>query len=143
MIHKDISLRNLHRSDRKNFYSWINDEEVIRYSLSLFQKISSEAEIDKWFRSVLDDKKSFSKGIIFDEKLVWYAGIAGISAMNHNGEYFILIGDKSVRGQGIGTEVTKMIVRLAFEEFNLNRVSLTVSDVNNYANKAYLNAGFV
>ena len=144
MNSKQIKLRNLEWEDRIPFYKWINDDEVIKYSLTVFQKIKTHDEIDDWFlHSVLNDKKSANKAIVFQDKLIGYAGIASLNKNNNSGEYFIFIGDKHSWGKGIGTDVTKIIVDLAFEELGLNRLSLTVSDINSYAVKAYLNAGFV
>ncbi|KIE46164.1 hypothetical protein U732_1728 [Clostridium argentinense CDC 2741] len=41
----DIKLRDLQPSDKEYFFSWIKDKEVIRYSLSTFQKMKSNDEI--------------------------------------------------------------------------------------------------
>ncbi len=142
MLNKQIELHDLIWDDRNFFYKWINDDEVIKYSLSLFQKLKTNKEIDDWFRSVLDDKKSVSKAIIYNSKLIGYAGVASLNKTHNSGEYFILIGDKQSWGKGIGTYITKKIANFAFDELNLNRLSLTVSAINKYAVKAYLNAGF-
>lgn len=143
MLDDQIKLCDLQWEDRVFFYRWIKDEEAIKYSLSLFQQLRTTEAIDDWFRSVLEDKKSINKGIIYRTELIGYAGVASLSQMNKSGEYFIFIGDKKSWGQGIGTYVTKKIADLAFSELNLNRLSLTVSEVNKAALKAYLKAGFV
>lgn len=143
MFSKQIALRNLTWNDRVYFYEWINDDEVIKYSLSLFQKLNTKQDIDHWFQSVLDDKKSISKAIVFENVLIGSAGISSLNKSNNNGEYFIFIGDKEKWGKGIGTYVTKEIIDFAFDEQKLNRLSLTVSDINTYAVKAYLSAGFI
>ena len=143
MFKESIVLRDLISNDRTAFYKWINDDEVVKYSLSLFQKIKTEKEIDTWFDSVLDDKKSVNKAVIFDNKIIGYAGISSISKINNSGEYFIMIGEKELHGKGIGTFVTKEIINIAFNDLNLNRLSLTVSSINDYAIKVYSKAGFV
>lgn len=53
------------------------------------------------------------------------------------GEYFIFIGDKSYHGKGVGTFVTREIVKNGFEELDLNRIMLTASEKNVGAIKAY------
>lgn len=75
--------------------------------------------------------------------MIGYAGICNISSSNKSGEYFIFIGDKSVWGKGIGSEVTKQILKIAFIEQGLNRLMLTVSEPNIGGVKAYQKAGFV
>ena len=56
---------------------------------------------------------------------------------------FIFIGDKSMWGKGIGCEVTKQILKIAFLEKGLNRLMLTVSEPNIGGVKAYQKAGFI
>lgn len=143
MTEKQITFRELKPEDISNFYNWINDEIAIKYSLSIFQTISTKEEIDGWFKTVLDDEKSFNQAIIYKNKLIGYAGISSISSINNCGEYFIFIGDKKVWGTGAGTYVTKEIIKTGFNKLLLNRISLTVSDENCYAVKAYKNAGFI
>jgi RimJ/RimL family protein N-acetyltransferase len=75
--------------------------------------------------------------------LIGYAGLSGISATNHAGEYFIFLGEKAQWGKGVGTAVTKQILQLAFTSHHLNRVMLTVSEGNTGGLRAYAKAGFV
>lgn len=140
----NIKLRNLKVSDKEHFFLWVKDKEVIRYSLSIFQKMKSDEEISHWFDMLLLEESSYNKAIIDKdtEKLIGYAGIAGISETNLSGEYFIFIGDKSYYRKGIGTFVTKEIVKRGFKELGLNRIMLTVSEENIGAVKAYTNASF-
>ncbi|HCO74084.1 MAG TPA: N-acetyltransferase [Clostridium sp.] len=140
----DIKLRNLQLSDKEHFFLWIKDKDVIRYSLSIFQKMKSNNEISDWFDMLLLDKSSYNKAIVdnANRKLIGYAGIAQISQTNLSGEYFIFIGDKSYHGKGIGTFVTREIVKNGFQELGLNRIMLTVSEKNIGAIKAYTNANF-
>ena len=140
----NIELRNLQPSDKEYFFSWINDKDVIKYSLAKFQKMNSNDEISGWFDLLLADKSSYNKAIVdsTNKKLIGYAGISKISETNLSGEYFIFIGDKSYYGNGIGTFTTKEIVKRGFQELGLNRIMLTVSDKNIGAVKAYENANF-
>lgn len=140
----NIKLRDLVQSDKKYFFLWIKDKDVIKYSLSVFQKMNNTNEISHWFDTLLSDKSSYNKGIVDIEngKLIGYAGITQINEINLSGEYFIFIGDKSYHGKGIGTFVTKEIVKYGFQVLGLNRIMLTVSEKNIEAIKAYKNANF-
>jgi RimJ/RimL family protein N-acetyltransferase len=75
--------------------------------------------------------------------LIGYAGLSNISVTNQSGEYFIFIGEKAAWGKGVGTAVTKQIVHLGFTSHHLNRIMLTVSELNTGGLKAYTKAGFV
>jgi len=140
----DIKLKDLQPSDKAHFFLWIKDKDVIRYSLSKFQKMNSESEISHWFDQLLLDKSSYNKAIVDNSKgkFIGYAGIAQISETNLSGEYFIFIGDKSYHGRGVGSFVTKEIVKHGFQELGLNRLMLTVSEKNIGALKAYKHANF-
>jgi len=106
--------------------------------------MNSNSEISHWFDTVLLDKSSYNKAIVdnINERLIGYTGISQISKTNSSGEYFIFIGDKSYHGKGIGTFVTKEIIKDGFQKLQLNRVMLTVSEKNVGAIKAYTNANF-
>ena len=45
--------------------------------------------------------------------------------------------------RGYGTDATRTILRFAFEEMNLHRVSLTVLDYNTRAQRCYEKCGFI
>lgn len=140
-----IKLRTLVKNDVSPFYKWINDKEVIKFSLSLFTKINTKKEIDKWFSSLINDKKNINLGIFLNatDELIGYAGFCNISKTNKSGEYFIFIGDKEAWGKGIGTKVTEEILKIGFIDHQLNRIMLTVSEPNIGGLKAYKKAGFI
>ncbi len=140
----NIKLRDLQPSDKEYFFYWIKDEEVIRYSLSIFQKMKNTDEISDWFDKLMLDKTTYNKAIVDSDNgiFIGYAGICQISEINLSGEYFIFIGDKTYHGKGIGTFVTKQIVKLGFEDLGINRIMLTVSEKNIGAIKAYTKADF-
>ena len=87
-----IVLKALIKSDVYSFFKWINDPEVIKYSLSLFEKINTEKEISDWFTNLINDKKDVKFGIFLKStnELIGYAGICNISTINKSGEYSIV-----------------------------------------------------
>ena len=54
----------------------------------------------------------------------------------------ILIGNPAYRGKGIGTEATKLVVKVAFENLGLHDVELGVIAENMAGCRAYEKAGF-
>lgn len=137
--------RALRPADIHSFYRWLADPEVIRYSLTKFHTFKTETDIARWFYETLSDGKVMQWGLLDEsgEKLIGYAGISGLNTVDRNGEYFILIGDKSFWRQGVATRVTPQIVELGFEQLKLHRIFLTASSDNPAALKAYERAGFV
>lgn len=77
----NIELRDLLLSDKDYFYLWIKDKDVIRYSMSIFQRMTGDNEISQWFDNLLVDKTSFNKAIVDSpaNRLIGYVGIAQIN----------------------------------------------------------------
>jgi len=139
-----IELKPLHENHAKYFFNWFQDEEVIQYSLSIFQKLQTESQVKEWLKETVNDTKTFKQGIFLKNTdcLIGYAGICDLSSTNKSGEYFIFIGDKSYWGKGVGTEVTTKVIEIGFNDLGLNRIMLTVSEPNVGGVKAYQRAGF-
>jgi len=139
-----ITLKPLKKNNVTSFYKWINDDEVIKYSLSIFQKISTEKEIDKWYKELIENKDIINYGIFLKTsgELIGYTGICNISKKNLSGEFYIFIGNKEMWGKGIATLATKQILEISFLKHRLNKIFLTVSEPNIGGIKAYKKAGF-
>ncbi|RYU84309.1 GNAT family N-acetyltransferase [Hymenobacter persicinus] len=140
-----VKLAPLQPEHAAHFYAWLRDPEVIEYSLSVFQRLKTTEQIDEWFAATLVQPNTLNLGIYWAEtnKLIGYAGLTGISTANQSAEYFIFIGEKAAWGQGVGTAVTQQIVDLGFTRHQLNRIMLTVSELNPGGVKAYTKAGFI
>lgn len=54
----------------------------------------------------------------------------------------VLVGAESARGQGIGTQMMEQLVKIAFDEYGLHRLSLYVFDFNTLAITCYQSVGF-
>lgn len=139
-----VDLKPLKPENFEPFCKWLNDNEVIKYSLSKFKKINTQQEIKKWYSELFEEKNVFQLGIYLkkNNQFIGYAGICKISKTNRSGEYFIFIGEKDFWGKGIATEVTKEIIEVGFSRLKLNRIMLTVSEPNTGGMKAYKKAGF-
>jgi RimJ/RimL family protein N-acetyltransferase len=72
-------------------------------------------------------------------------GIVGLGALNlyaREAWVGIAIGDRAEQGRGYENDVLNVIVRFAFLELNLNRISLGVFEYNNRVLSVYEKAGF-
>ncbi len=58
-------------------------------------------------------------------RLIGNCTFFNIDSVAHSAEIGIMIGDKSVWNQGLGTETVSLLLRHGFETLNLNRISLT------------------
>jgi RimJ/RimL family protein N-acetyltransferase len=78
-----------------------------------------------------------------DDHLIGFVGLDG--DFFPHGEAFvgIGIGEREFWGKGYGTDAMEVILRYAFQEFNLRRVSLDTFEYNPRAIRSYEKAGFV
>lgn len=78
-----------------------------------------------------------------DDQFIGVTRLAPIDTENRAARFGIGILDATLLGQGLGTEVARLVVRFAFDNLRLHRVSLTVLAENERAICCYRNVGFV
>jgi RimJ/RimL family protein N-acetyltransferase len=65
------------------------------------------------------------------------------SAEHRTGDVGIVIGERADWGRGYGTEAMRLLCRFAFEQMDLNRITLHVVEFNVRAIRSYERVGFV
>lgn len=141
----EIYLKQLVIQNLDPFYNWLVDDQVTKYSLSLFKRLNNKSSIEKWFVNLLLPNKELILGIFIKNtnELIGYAGICCLNKIGNVGEYFIFIGNKEYWGKGISTDVTKRIIEIGFSKMKLKEITLTVFEQNIAGVKSYLKAGFI
>lgn len=142
---KRIRLRAVEREDVKKYFEWVNDPEVT-FGLSLYLPMSMTDE-EKWFERASNrapDEKPFAIEVRAgdDWRLIGNCTFFDIDSVAHAAEIGIMIGDKSLWNQGLGTETMGLLLRHGFETLNLNRIMLKVYADNPRAIRTYEKAGF-
>ncbi len=136
-----VRLRAIEREDISHFLRWLNDPEVTRY-LTIFMPLS-RGEEERWFEQQLQDRNRKVLAIeTEDGETIGNIALEEIDWKNRKATLGIVIGEKGRWGQGYGTEAIRTLLRFAFEELNLNRVSLAVFDFNERARRCYRRCGF-
>jgi RimJ/RimL family protein N-acetyltransferase len=136
-----IRLRAIERSDIPTFVRWLNDPEVVA-DLLLYQPISLAQE-ERWFEDYLKDTDRHIFGIeTANGHLIGNVALEDINWKDRSAELGIVIGEKDHWGQGYGTDAVRTLLRFAFQEMNLHRVSLRVFDDNARAIRCYETCGF-
>ena len=141
-----LRLRRVERDDIKKYHEWVNDPEVT-HGLALLFPMAMEDE-ERWYEDSLNrDPRERPFAIEVKDGKTWRlignCGIFNIEREAQAGEFGIMIGDKTVWNQGLGTEAVKLILRFGFGTLNLNRVFLRVYAENVRAQRAYEKAGFI
>ncbi len=144
LIGKKTYLRGVEKEDLPHFVGWINDSEVTHYMF--MGLVPAQLELLEEQRAQEMRSKNDVVFSIVNKKNDQLIGSAGLYQMNwvsRSAEYRIIIGGKGMRGKGIGQEVTRLLLRYAFEKLNLNKVWLGYNADNPAAAGSYKGAGFV
>lgn len=96
----------------------------------------------------LDMSERFPESIYFtiadkeQKKPIGGCMLTDIDYANKNCICSLYIADESMRGKGLGVELTKHLIDFAFNELNLNRIGLYISDYNKRGLKCSKDCGF-
>lgn len=98
--------------------------------------------IEKNFERDQATRFEFMIHTLREDKPIGAIGLGGVR-WNH-GDAFVGIGlgDRDYWGNGFGTDAMLVMLRYAFTELNLHRVSLNVFEYNSRAQRSYEKAGF-
>lgn len=136
-----VILRRPVDSDAAFFARWYNEPDVMakcgftenttrEKELGIIHKCIESKDRD-WFTVM--DKKS---------KIIGETGLLRMFPQWHCTDFTIIIPDPEEQGKGYGTEVTRLMFDLAFNQWNFNRVSIGVVGFNTSALGFYEKVGF-
>jgi RimJ/RimL family protein N-acetyltransferase len=130
----------------KAFSRWGHDSEFNRLLQTNASGLQSSNSIKQWLEKDLEDPAPgfhvFSIRTLVGDELV---GGTDLEVVNWNGRdsfVGIFIGARENWGKGYGTDAMNLVLRYAFMELNLWRVSLGVFEYNPRAIRSYEKAGF-
>lgn len=138
-----IDLETFEQSDFQYLKKWINtEEELVQFAGAIFDFPLTKNQIEDYLK---DEKRKVYRVVFKTEKGKKNIGIAELydHSEKTNKIARVLIGEKSVRGKGIGTYLINELVRHSFEYDEKEIVTLNVYDWNIPAIKCYEKVGFV
>ena len=130
----------------KAFSRWGRDSEFKRLLDSGVARISSSKGTQKWLEKELEgqtiNQHWFSIRKLDDDMLLGDIDLYVYNWPGRDAFVGLGIGERDFWGKGYGTDVMKILLRFAFTEINLKRVSLGVFEYNPRAIRSYEKAGF-
>ena len=136
-----IELTPFKPSDFDRFISWIDSKELL---ITIAGTVLTYPLTTDQLHTYLNDSKSISFNVvdIIQSKTIGHAEIirTGIGTCKLDK---ILIGDKAIRGKGIGEELMNELLDYSFGKLDINEVELYVYDWNIAGIKCYEKVGFV
>jgi diamine N-acetyltransferase len=120
------------------------NEPVVRDGLNQMGIATPQSQ-EKWVEDNLDrgakSEPEVVEFTVYDRADSTAVGTAGLADIGHGcAEFAIVIGER--RGQGLGTEATRLVLDFAFHVLGLHNVLLETLDWNVAALTAYEHAGF-
>ncbi|WP_026558907.1 GNAT family protein [Bacillus sp. J37] len=142
-----IELQDFNRRQIPQLISWIETPEfLLQWAGPTFRFPLTEQQIEKYIENANSDRStSFVYSVLLKEtrEVIGHIALTNIDREHKSARVGkVLIGDQRVRGKGIGYLMMKEVLKIAFEQLDLHRVSLGVFDFNTSAIVCYEKAGF-
>jgi [ribosomal protein S5]-alanine N-acetyltransferase len=139
-----VYLRALEPEDYKTTHSWRSDEEIQKRVVGRKYFVSQEFE-KRWVNdAIFSGHNSVKLAVCIREstKHVGNVYLTNIDQYNKNADAALLLGDKNVWDQGLGTEAYILLLHYAFYELGLVRVSSRQLLDNQASIRLHEKAGF-
>jgi len=130
----------------KAFPRWNLNSEYFRLLNSSARPMQSVKAAAKWMEKEVEEISPanyyFSIRTLEDDKLIGEIGLDVVNWPGRDAFVGLGIGETEYWSKGYGTDVMNVLLRFAFTEINLRRVSLGVFEYNPRAIRSYEKAGF-
>lgn len=136
----DVCIRKFEKKDIENKIRWINDplnNTYLHYELPL-----EKNKTELWLEKTKDRTDRYDAVIEADGNPVGLIGLLSIDFRNKKAEYYIALCERNYLGKGIAAEASRLLLKYAFSQLNLNRVYLYTETENMKAVKLYERLGF-
>jgi len=128
------------------FTGWLGNSEYMRLLNAAARPLESVKSVAKWMEKELEEMSAanylFSIRTIAEDKLIGELNLDVINWSGRDAFVGLGIGETEYWSKGYGTDVMNVLLRFAFTEINLRRVTLTVFEYNPRAIRSYEKAGF-
>lgn len=128
--------------DTEAMARWSQNSEYQQLLDSGPARLYSPKAMKEWMEKHADGLYGFAIHTIEGDRLIGQVDLGGIDWVTGNSWIGIGIGEQEFWGKGYGSEAMKLMLRFAFEELNLRRISLTVFEYNPRAVQSYIKCGF-
>ena len=128
------------------FSRWGRDSEYVRLLDDEPARLRSPKSVKEWlekeFESGEDFRYFFTIHTLEGDQLIGFIGLFDVQWNHGNAWVGIGLGERDYWGKGFGTDAMLVLLRYAFDELNLHRVTLGAFEYNPRAIRSYEKAGF-
>ena len=142
-----IQLRYFEPADFKQLIDWVETPEfMLQWGGPSFVFPLTEFQLEEYLKDANKENASTFAYSVMDKdtkKLIGHISLARIERNNRSARIGrVLVGDPEAKGKGFCKEMVEQVLKIAFDELNLHRVTLGVFDFNKPAIACYEKAGF-
>jgi len=131
----------------KYLHELMNDEQLMELARFRPDHMVSMVGLEKEYEDELKQEGTRRRTFVIVEKEtqkpIGWANIRWWGPFSPGAELGIAIGEKTLRGKGIGTEVVGLLTQLAFNQYNLHRVEMFTRRDNQAMIRAAMKNGFM
>ncbi|HYL81805.1 MAG TPA: GNAT family protein [Candidatus Acidoferrum sp.] len=143
-----IELRPFERSDSARLISWVKTPEfLLQWAGPAFSHPLDELQLESHLQASEGSRplrRIFKAVDTGTGSVVGHIELDRIDRHNRSATVSrVLVGEPAARGKGLGAEMVRQILGIAFGELGLHRISLLVFDFNAAAIACYVNVGFI
>jgi RimJ/RimL family protein N-acetyltransferase len=142
IIGERVALGPQRRDLLPTYYRWINDFHALRTLGAVSPGPTTMEQEERWLESQPSTEVRFTVYERATGRPIGTSALHGIDYRNRTATFGIFIGETDARGQGYGTETTRLMLDYAFTALGLHSVMLTVAEFNLAGQRAYARAGF-
>lgn len=143
-----IELKYFEPADFIQLIQWVDSPEfLLQWSGSQFVYPLNEAQLEKYIENANHDDSERLVYKVIDtemEEVIGHISLGKIDRKNKSARVGkVIVGEPQRRSKGTGQQMIKEILKVAFDDLHLHRVTLGVFDFNAPAIRCYEKAGFV
>ncbi|MCU0551972.1 MAG: GNAT family N-acetyltransferase [Leptolyngbya sp. Prado105] len=138
-----VALGPLCQKHLPQFWQWFNDLEVTCTYNPRWSPMSWE-NLENWYTRATKNEKIFAFAVyeLLEMKLIGCTMLLDVNPFHRIADLDIIIGEKSLWRQGLGSEAVKLTLDYGFMILSLCNIMLTVYSFNKAGIRAYEKAGF-
>lgn len=144
----EVELRPFERNDFARLIGWIKSPDfLLQWAGVNFNYPLDEAQLERYIQGSEGEqpiRRIFKAVDINTKAVVGHIELNNIDLRNKSAKVCrVLVGEPSLRGRGIGTQMTRKLLDIGFNQLRLHRIDLVVFDFNKAAIRCYEKLGFV
>ena len=138
---RNVILREQRSDDAKYYAYWFNDSKVM-FQCGFTDPTNEEAEKKTIVKNYDSDDSIWYTITDFDGNIVGETGLLRMWPVWHCTDLSIIIPDPEMQHKGYGSEAIRIMLDMAFRQYDMNRVAIGVVGQNTEALAFYKKVGF-